>query len=265
MTWLAMALGVLAAVAWVPAGRVSSRLAVAAQDRPAGRHRWPVRALAVLAGLALPVGGTLLAGPSGAAIGASLAVVTWTVALLVRKARKRAARARLRSDVVRGCQVLAAQLRVGLVPAAALTAAARDCPALAEPAAEHAVGVAVPVALRRFEARHHAGLGDVATAWEVAERAGASLTDTIEALAERLMATREVERLADAELAAPRATGRLLAFLPVAGLGLGYLFGGDPVGYLTGSLVGQVCLVAGVTLACAGTLWTERLADSGVP
>jgi tight adherence protein B len=62
-------------------------------------------------------------------------------------------------------------------------------------------------------------------------------------------------------LSAPRATSRLLAVLPLAGLALGYGFGGDPVGFLAGSAPGQLSLVVGVALGCAGVLWTERIAD----
>ena len=262
MMYLAAALAMLAVLMAVPSGTPANRLD-AADPRGRTARAWPAWAGMVLASAAVPVAGGLMGGPSGAVLGFSAGVVTFTVGVFVRKARRRSGRARLRTEVVRGCQVLAAQLRVGLVPAAALTAAARDCPVLAEAAAEHAVGVPAPVALRRVRARHGLVLEELATAWTVAERAGASLTDTIDALAERLTARREVERLAEAELAAPRATGRLLALLPFAGLGLGYLFGGDPVGFLTGSTVGQLCLVLGTVLACAGALWTERLAEWG--
>ncbi|HEX8510882.1 MAG TPA: type II secretion system protein, partial [Propionibacteriaceae bacterium] len=62
------------------------------------------------------------------------------------------------------------------------------------------------------------------------------------------------------ELAAPRATGKIMAVLPLCGLGMGYLLGGDPGGYLLSSPWGWGCLVGGVTLAAAGVLWIDKLA-----
>ena len=62
------------------------------------------------------------------------------------------------------------------------------------------------------------------------------------------------------ELAASRAASRLLAVLPVAGIGLGYGFGGDPVAFLTETRW-AACLVVAVALAVAGLWWTDALAD----
>ena len=50
--------------------------------------------------------------------------------------------------------------------------------------------------------------------------------------------------------------------LPLAGLGLGYGFGGDPLDFLTASVLGQLCLTFGALLGCLGVLWTERIAGS---
>lgn len=87
------------------------------------------------------------------------------------------------------------------------------------------------------------------------------MTSTMAAVAASLRADEAVSGVVRAELSAPRATGRLLAALPLAGLGLGYVVGGDPIGFLTGGWIGQICLVGGVGLGCAGLLWTDRLAD----
>ena len=56
---------------------------------------------------------------------------------------------------------------------------------------------------------------------------------------------------------------RLLAALPLAGVALGYGFGGDPLAFLAGSLPGQLSLIGGVSLGCAGVVWTEHIADAG--
>ena len=63
-----------------------------------------------------------------------------------------------------------------------------------------------------------------------------------------------------AELAGPRATGKIMAVLPACGLALGYALGGDPVGFLLSGTLGWACLVGGVALAATGVLWVERLA-----
>ena len=67
------------------------------------------------------------------------------------------------------------------------------------------------------------------------------------------------ERLVASELASPRATGKMLALLPLLGIGLGFAGGGDPLVFLLGGLVGRICLAAAVCLVCAGLVWTTLL------
>ena len=62
------------------------------------------------------------------------------------------------------------------------------------------------------------------------------------------------------KLAAPRATGKLMAALPALGIGMGYLIGGNPLQWLAAGPPGWACLLLGVGLACAGVLWIENLA-----
>lgn len=210
------------------------------------------------------VAGGLVGGGAGAAVGASAALPVLTALLVWRQHRARAGAEAAAKEVFGACQLLAGLLRVGHVPAAALRIAVRDAPVLAEAAAVQAVGGPVGPALRRGGAEPgRGGLAELGIAWKVAERTGASLTATLDALAQRLAARQAVGNVVAAELSAPRATGRLLAALPVVGVLLGYSFGGDPVGFLTGSLPGQLSLTTGVALGCAGVLWTERIADAG--
>ena len=234
-------------------------VSVAAHGQPGRGWRWLVGA-AVLLGLAA-VGGAL-AGGRGAALGlcaGQFGLLGWRLADRgPRQRRERVARAQL----VSGCELLAGRLRTGLVPTTALVAVAEECPAFAVPVAEIGVGAEAPAALRRASEGAGGGvLRELAAAWDVAIRTGASLTDSIDSLAERVRSDHEVERVVAAELAAPRATGRLLAVLPLVGLGLGYLLGGDPLAFLAGSAIGQLCLVLGSLLAVLGILWNERLAD----
>jgi tight adherence protein B len=62
-----------------------------------------------------------------------------------------------------------------------------------------------------------------------------------------------------AEVAGPRLSGYLLAALPVLGLLLGTGMGADPVAVLVSTGLGQVLLVVGVGLSCAGLRWIARI------
>ncbi len=221
----------------------------------------------VAPGLAVAVGGVvgwLVGGAAGAAIAVATVLPGVTAVVVWRHHRKRADAEIQAKEVLGACQLLAGLLRVGHVPAAALRTAAQDAPILAEAAASLQIGGPVGSVLRRQGATEgRSGLVELGVAWDVAERTGASLTATLDALAERLAARQAVRNVVAAELSAPRATGRLLAVLPVAGVLLGYSFGGDPLSFLGGSLPGQLSLVVGVALGCAGVFWTERIADAG--
>jgi tight adherence protein B len=217
----------------------------------------------VLAVVGVGVGGLIAFGSAGAAVGFCLALVAATVAGLWRRHRRESQALRLAEEVVDGCQLLAGLLRVGHVPAMALRLAATDTAVFAEAQSAQQVGGSVPAVLRRQGGRPGgAGLTELAIAWEIAESTGASMTATLDALTDRLDAARKVARLVNAELAAPRATGRLLAALPLFGLLLGYAIGGDPGHFLLDSLLGQGCLVLGVGLACVGVWWIEKIAGS---
>lgn len=255
MTALAVLAAALAGWWFVyPAGE--SRLRAADRRQPR-RIRWHVGWLAPMAA------GLLAGGVAGWAPGVCVACIAATGGWVVRGHRRRATAQARRAEVVRSCQLLGAMVRLGLVPAAALRSAAADAPLLAEVAALQAMGGPVAPALRTAASGSpgSAGLGELAAAWQVAEVTGGSLAGTLDAVADRLAADAELRATVSAELAAPRATGRLLAALPLAGLALGYLMGGDPLAFLTGSWFGQLCLVGGVVLGSAGVVWTERLAD----
>jgi tight adherence protein B len=60
-------------------------------------------------------------------------------------------------------------------------------------------------------------------------------------------------------LAGPRATARVLAWLPGAGVLLGYALGADPVGVLLSGGIGTVALLAAAVLVLVGRRWTTSL------
>lgn len=225
--------------------------------RPASRW-WPVVVGVGVVGLAW-----LFGGSGGAVLGLAATVIAATAARFVVLRRRLARAHRLAADVSGACTVLASELEVGKVPATALTAAAEDCPVLVPAAAAARIGGDIPqIWLDQAEEPGCAGLGVLARAWRVAVNTGAPLAPGLETVAAALRADEEVDRLVAGELAAPRLTGVLLALLPVAGVALGYLIGGDPLGFLTSTPVGWGCLLGGCVLACLGVLWTERLAGN---
>ena len=102
-------------------------------------------------------------------------------------------------------------------------------------------------------------LYDLQLSLRMSESAGAPLTTSLERAAEH--AEERIDALLGRQsaLAAPRATGRILSWLPLLGLGLGVLMGSDPVGVLTGSILGALTGLFGLGLAFAGRRWTAAL------
>ena len=182
----------------------------------------------------------------------------------VRLARSRAASLHTRAQVIAALDLLAAELRAGILPHQAIEALADDAP------------VAAPgrrgrrpwrrrggrAAGRRARSPGAGALADLAGAWHVAERAGAPLADVLDRVATAARDEAEVDREVQAEAAPARATGRLMAVLPVLGLSLGAGMGADPVHVLTGTVVGASCLAGGLALACAGIVWVDRIVAS---
>lgn len=102
-------------------------------------------------------------------------------------------------------------------------------------------------------------LHDLQVSLRMSESAGAPLATSLERAAEH--AEERIDALLGRQsaLAAPRATGRILSWLPLLGLGLGVLMGSDPVGVLTGSVLGALTGLLGLGLAFAGRRWTAAL------
>ncbi|WP_447913326.1 type II secretion system F family protein [Microbacterium phyllosphaerae] len=111
---------------------------------------------------------------------------------------------------------------------------------------------------------------DLAAAWEVATTVGAPLAEVLRMIAETL---RDAASAADdvrIALAEPAGTARLLLWMPLAGLLLGFALGFDTVGVIVGTPSGAGCVVAGLLLVLAARMWTARLlrlarAEPGTP
>jgi tight adherence protein B len=178
--------------------------------------------------------------------------------------RRERAGARRRAALGELLDGLVAELVAGADAAPALHAVARDVPGL-EAVAVAASRPTGDVAGALADLRDEPGgatAGDLAAVWRVAEATGCSLAAPVE----RLLATHRAEQLVrdevGAQLAGPHATARLLSFLPLAGIAMGVALGADPVGFLTGTAAGFLCLAAGLTLVVAGRWWTASVAAS---
>lgn len=284
-----------AVAVWCPRPRAATRLGGLGDRRPqlpapatvagALRHAAGGPGAAVGAGAA----GVLVGiATTGIATGIALGVVGSVVAAATRDALRRRSERRAEEVFAEVVDAIAAELRAGRPPAAALSAAAacgrgalartlRDAASLA------AYGGSPTVALRGGQpvpAGHGSGppargrgpgrpaqlvrevavgMDQLAAAWEVSERSGAALADVLDQVAHSVRAgCRERSELA-ALLAGPRATAGLLALLPLVGLALGGAMGAHPIHVLTTSPIGEVALAVGAGLDGAGVLWTARI------
>ncbi|WP_434810041.1 type II secretion system F family protein [Microbacterium sp. bgisy189] len=104
----------------------------------------------------------------------------------------------------------------------------------------------------------------VAQAWRIAEVVGAPMAPSLRAIAAAhgdAVAARDDVRVA---LAEPAATARLVSWLPLIAVALGFAFGFDIVATLTHPL-GLACLVGGGALMLVAHRWTRRLVAAAQP
>ncbi len=215
--------------------------------------------------VALPGAGLLVA-----AVGlAGMLLSTPVVALLaagcaaaaVRAGRRRAVERDLDAQVAALAEalgVLAAELRAGRPLTEATRTAVAACPHLL-------VAGALAPALRtgtvdpEVPARSRTALDRVAAAAVVSARTGCSLAAVVGAAEDDLRARLATAAELRSAVAGPRASGTVLAGLPVLGLVMGAGVGADPWRVLTTTGTGTALLIGGVALEVAGLLWTGRL------
>jgi tight adherence protein B len=264
MTLLCLLFAALAVWLGVAPPRVEQPVAATTTSPGSARRRAgvsPALLTSVVASAAAVAVAVMLDGARGAVLGLTLLVVAWTVAGLLRQRHWAGRERRRRAEVARACAALAAQLRIGQVPGVALATAAGDHPVLREARdAQELGGEVVRVWRTQAQLAGFAGLLELARAWQVSGQTGAPMAATLEQVAAALVAEQDLKAVVAGELSAPRATGKVMAVLPGCGVGLGYLLGGEPVGWLLGGPLGWGCLLTGVVLACLGVLWIEALA-----
>lgn len=255
MTWLVAALLAGAAGLLVPG---AARLPPRAATTRAFRARSPVLVAGAAAVAALVLSGL---PPTRLVLVLVVAASASDVARRLAQRRRRAATLARAEAVLVSCDAVAADLRAGLPPVTALDGAAATWPEFGAVAHAARLGGDVPVALRTLAALPGAGqLRVMAAAWQVAHRSGAGLAAALELAGRTLREERAVAEVVATEMAAARATALLLGVLPFGVLALGSGFGGDPFGFLLGSLPGLFCLAAGLGLVHGGLAWLDAIA-----
>ncbi|MFL6141867.1 MAG: type II secretion system F family protein [Labedaea sp.] len=254
----------LATLSW-PAARSPARLraVLGVSAEPAGPSRVPKPTTAGLALLAGAAGWVV--GGMGGGIAAALAIATGWRRWTARRTTRRTLAAV--DGLAEALRSMVAELRAGAHPATAAESAAVD----AEPHAAWAMA-AVAAAARRngdVERALAAGrggasviaqvLGQLSRAWSLVQRHGLPLAEVLDAVCGDLEARARFARQVQARMAGPRASATILALLPAVGIALGEAMGARPVHVLTGTGPGQLLLVLGVGLACAGVAWSARL------
>jgi tight adherence protein B len=232
---------------------------------PGRRRSWTASASLIIL-LVLIIAAGFTGEGRGAVLASTGLLVAMTAGRLIILYRRRRSTLRARADVAQACTVLGSYLRVGQVPSAALAIAAADCDVLREGQRAHTLGGDV-VSVWRQQARRrgHMGLLDLARAWQVSVETGAPMSSMLDQVASSLSADQSLMGVVNSELAAARATSKVMAALPPCGIGIGYLLGGDPVRWLLAGPAGWACLLSGMLLACAGVLWIEALARRASP
>lgn len=156
---------------------------------------------------------------------------------------------------------LAVLLAAGLEPGAAVRLLDGTGPL--EAAAQAASPLEVPEVLVAASASEsesaRRGWRLLAASWAVATETGAPLAGVLDRAAETLRALADADRQVDLALAGPLATARIVALLPLAGVGLALLIGADPVGVVLGTAPGAVSAALGVAALAVGIRWTRRL------
>lgn len=218
-------------------------------------HHWRTRLLAQLDAAPRRVGGWsaltaatiagLTAGPVAAVVAA---VYTALAVLAVARHRRDTATRRRRTATRQAIATLAADLRAGADATAAL-AETRTHLADTDDVVCHRIRDRLDAITR------------------IAETAGAPVSRLLDRLAADLRAAARVESTLSTHTAGIHASSRLLAALPVAGLGLGQSLGTDPIALLLHTPLGAGCAATAIALQLAGLAWSRRIltAATGAP
>jgi len=209
-------------------------------------------------------GAVALTLPATATLAA--AILAGTLVLRRRWANVGRGRAAEASALQGALDVLVGELRVGTHPVAAFEVAAEEVDGrvadeLRAVAARARLGADVAAGLRSTAAasRLPSHWQRLALFWRLAQTHGLAIATLMRAAHRDIVEREQFSARVDAGMAGARTTAAVLAGLPVLGIGLGQLIGADPMGFLLSAGLGGWLLVIGVTLACCGLLWSDRI------
>jgi tight adherence protein B len=232
---------------------------------PAARPRAPARrpGSLLLIGIASLV--ALLVCGVGVAI--AVGVAAGTARMLWRAHRQAAQQLSSAESMVDAVHGMVAELRSGAHPVVAAESAAKDAkpPARAVLLAISAtarLGGDLTTTLHRCTTDTPAlapVLRPLIHAWSLAQRHGLPLADVLDAVRRDVAGRLRFARRMRARMAGPRASGTVLAVLPLLGVLLGEGMGAHPVHVLLATPLGQTLLALGTSLICAGLYWITRL------
>lgn len=153
-------------------------------------------------------------------------------------------------------------LKVGMTPQAVMSTLSRQNTELAPISRAISLGEEPGQAiatrgstLPREAAEVFAGMSSV---WTVSERSGAPAADMILRYAKAQRNALDADRERRIAMAGPRATVRVLSWLPLIGVGLGLLIGVQPVELFSG-LPGRLSIGGGLGLYLLGRWWMSRM------
>ena len=244
-----------------PDGRAGQRLRLLSGHERRKRLRALLPTAVTLIAAAV-VAGWLAAGPGGA-VSAGLLAATARRQLRARTEDRQSLSAV--DGLAEALRTLVAGLRSGAHPATAAEAAAADAqPSTADTMRAMAAAarldgdMSAALAGARSPALA-AALARVAKAWQLAQRHGLPLADVLDAVRRDLEQRGRFARQVLARMTGPKSSAAALTLLPVLGIALGEAIGANPLRTLTSTGLGQVLLLAGVTLLCTGVVWSARI------
>ena len=104
----------------------------------------------------------------------------------------------------------------------------------------------------------------IARAWLVSHRTGVPLAEVMQATAADLQAKLHHQERTEASLAGPRASTRVLMFLPLVGVAMGQSMGAGSIQFLLPTQLGGLLLLVGVVLEVMGLEWSRALMAKAV-
>ena len=172
---------------------------------------------------------------------------------------ERRRRQRARAATVESLAALAAELRAGAPVSLALQrAGVRQWPLAIAAIRRGGTPQDIARALEN-DARQAEILRPLAAAWALATTSGMALAPMVDGIAQWARAQEDVRDELQAQLAGPRATGRMLAALPAFAIIIGFGIGADPLGWLFGTPLGVLCVVGGLACTLSGLAWMGAL------